>query len=48
VAGWVVSAHGRLDRADRDTARFYAAYREYGHGRAAYEPSMMIALRTTP
>lgn len=27
-----------------DTAAFYAAYREDGHGRAAYEPSMMIAL----
>src|SRR3954453_3359705 len=27
-----------------DTSRFYAAYREDGHGRAAYEPSMMIAL----
>src|SRR3954452_19443695 len=23
---------------------FYAAYREDGHGRAAYEPSMMVAL----
>ena len=27
-----------------DTAAFYAAYREDGHGRAAYEPSMMTAL----
>src|ERR687887_2314814 len=27
-----------------DNAAFYAAYREDGHGRAAYEPSMMIAL----
>src|SRR4051812_43062969 len=27
-----------------DLASFYAAYREDGHGRAAYEPSMMIAL----
>jgi transposase len=27
-----------------DTAAFYAAYREDGHGRAAYEPSMMVAL----
>src|ERR671930_1283929 len=27
-----------------ETSRFYAAYREDGHGRAAYEPSMMIAL----
>src|SRR3954466_14490596 len=27
-----------------DTSAFYAAYRHDGHGRAAYEPSMMIAL----
>ena len=27
-----------------DTTVFYGAYREDGHGRAAYEPSMMIAL----
>src|SRR4051812_40707763 len=27
-----------------DLASFYAAYREDGHGRAAYEPSMMVAL----
>src|SRR3712207_3504144 len=27
-----------------DTSAFYAAYREDGHGRAAYEPSMMVAL----
>jgi transposase len=27
-----------------DTAAFYAAYRDDGHGRAAYEPSMMLAL----
>src|ERR1700754_1295277 len=27
-----------------DTAAFYGAYREDGHGPAAYEPSMMIAL----
>jgi hypothetical protein len=27
-----------------DTAAFYAAYRDDGHGRAAYEPSVMIAL----
>jgi transposase len=27
-----------------DTSPFYAAYREDGHGRAAYEPSMMVAL----
>src|SRR6478735_1926979 len=27
-----------------DTSPFYAAYRADGHGRAAYEPSMMLAL----
>src|SRR3954453_8012909 len=27
-----------------DTTAFYGAYREDGHGRAAYDPSMMIAL----
>ena len=27
-----------------DTSGFFAAYRDDGHGRAAYEPSMMIAL----
>src|SRR3954447_12537046 len=27
-----------------DTSALYAAYRHDGHGRAAYEPSMMIAL----
>src|SRR3954447_7226555 len=27
-----------------DRTPFYRAYREDGHGRAAYEPSMMIAL----
>ena len=27
-----------------DLAAFYAAYREDGHGRPAYEPSMMVAL----
>src|SRR3954451_902953 len=27
-----------------DTSAFYGAYRHDGHGRAAYEPSMMIAL----
>src|SRR5918911_756839 len=27
-----------------DTAALYAAYREDGHGRAAYDPSMMLAL----
>lgn len=27
-----------------DLSEFYAAYREDGHGRAAYDPSMMVAL----
>jgi transposase len=35
-----------------DLSAFYAAYRQDGHGRAAYEPSMMVALssaaRSTP
>src|SRR3954462_6199006 len=39
LAWFVIDAVGVMD-----TARFYAAYREDGHGRAAYEPSMMIAL----
>ena len=30
--------------ADMDLADFYAAYRADGHGRAAYEPSTMVAL----
>src|SRR5918992_512481 len=30
--------------AEMDLAGFYAAYREDGHGRAAYEPAMMVAL----
>jgi transposase len=30
--------------ADMDLAGFYAAYRADGHGRAAYEPSVMVAL----
>jgi transposase len=29
---------------DMDLAAFYAAYRADGHGRAAYEPSMMVTL----
>ena len=28
-----------------DLAAFYSAYRADGHGRAAYEPSMMVTLR---
>ena len=27
-----------------ELAAFYAAYRQDGHGRAAYEPAMMVAL----
>ncbi|HYN49829.1 MAG TPA: transposase [Thermoleophilaceae bacterium] len=29
---------------EMDLGEFYAVYREDGHGRAAYEPSMMVAL----
>jgi hypothetical protein len=29
---------------EMDLSAFYAAYRQDGHGRAAYEPSMMVAL----
>ena len=29
---------------EMDLAAFYAAYRADGHGRAAYEPSMMVTL----
>jgi transposase len=39
LAWFVIDAIGVMD-----TALFYAAYREDGHGRAAYEPSMMLAL----
>src|SRR3954464_641852 len=39
LAWFVIDAVGVID-----TSRFYAAYREDGHGRAAYEPSMMAAL----
>src|SRR3954454_5211143 len=39
LAWFVIDAVGVID-----TSRFYAAYREDGHGRAAYEPSMMLAL----
>src|SRR3954462_3143851 len=38
-AWFVIDAVGVMD-----TTAFYGAYREDGHGRAAYEPSMMIAL----
>ena len=30
--------------AEMDLAAFYGAYRQDGHGRAAYEPSMTVAL----
>ena len=30
--------------AEMEVAAFYAAYRADGHGRAAYEPSLMVAL----
>jgi transposase len=39
LAWFVIDAVGVID-----TAAFYAAYREDRHGRAAYEPSMMLAL----
>ncbi len=39
LAWLVIDAVGVID-----TSAFYAAYREDGHGRAAYEPAMMIAL----
>src|SRR4051812_17544378 len=39
LAWFVIDAVGVMD-----LARFYAAYRADGHGRAAYEPSMMLAL----
>jgi transposase len=37
LAWFVIDAVGVMD-----TARFYGAYREDGHGRAAHEPSMMV------
>jgi transposase len=39
LAWFVIDAVGVMD-----TSPFYAAYGEDGHGRAAYEPSMMVAL----
>jgi transposase len=39
LAWFVVDAVERMD-----LAAFYAAYRSDGHGRAAYEPAMMVAL----
>jgi transposase len=39
LAWFVIDAVGVMD-----LGGFYAAYRDDGHGRAAYEPSMMVAL----
>jgi transposase len=39
LAWFVIEAVGRLD-----LAAFYSAYRADGHGRAAYEPSVMVSL----
>src|SRR5215210_2887047 len=39
LAWFVVDAVGEMD-----LGAFYAAYRSDGHGRAAYEPAMMVAL----
>jgi hypothetical protein len=45
---WVPDDHlvwsilGAVDQ--MDLSAFYGAYRENGQGRAAYEPSMMVAL----
>ena len=39
LAWFVIDAVGRLD-----LEAFYAAYRADGHGRAAYEPSVMVSL----
>jgi transposase len=39
LAWFVIDAVGELD-----LSAFYAAYRADGHGRAAYEPSMLVAL----
>ena len=39
MAWFVIDAVERMD-----LAAFYAAYRADGHGRAAYEPSVMVAL----
>ena len=39
LAWFVLDAVGEMD-----LAAFYAAYRADGHGRAAYEPAMMVAL----
>src|SRR5205085_12525341 len=39
LAWFVIESVGRLD-----LEAFYAAYRADGHGRAAYEPAMMVSL----
>src|SRR5919109_1443008 len=39
LAWFVIEAVGEMD-----LSAFYAAYRADGHGRAAYEPSLMVAL----
>src|SRR6058998_3317572 len=39
LAWFVIDAVGQLD-----LAPFYAAYRRDGHGRAAHDPAMMVAL----
>ena len=39
LAWFVIDSVARMD-----LAAFFAAYRADGHGRAAYEPSMMVAL----
>src|SRR5215211_5615252 len=39
LAWFVIDAVGEMD-----LSAFYAAYRRDGHGRAAYEPSVMVAL----
>jgi transposase len=48
LTDWVPDEHvvwsilGAVDQ--MDLSAFYGAYRENGQGRAAYEPSMMVAL----
>jgi len=42
LAWFVIDAVGEMD-----LSAFYAAYRADGHGRAAYEPSMVVALVCT-
>jgi transposase len=48
VRGWLPADHLAwfvIDAvAEMDLSAFYAAYRADGHGRAAYEPSLMVAL----